>query len=81
MVDERPFVGHPHEVATPGQELLVLFDNGNYKASPFDGNPTVPDDENFSRGVEYEIDEEAMEVRQVWEYGESIQDRLFSWLS
>ena len=44
----------------------------NYNAAGY------PDEDNFSRGVEYEIDEENMEVRQVWEYGEFIADPLYS---
>ena len=69
---------HQHSPMITGDGTLILFDNGNFRASPFDGNPQVPDSENFSRGVEYEIDEEAMEIRQVWEYGEAIEERLYS---
>ena len=67
-----------HAMMLTGERNLVLFDNGNNRASPFDGNPVVPDENNFSRGVEYEIDEELMEVRQIWEYGESIAAPLYS---
>lgn len=69
---------HQHAPMVTGDGTLVLFDNGNNKASPFDGNPRLPDPQNFSRGVEYEIDETLMEVRQVWEYGENIAETLFS---
>lgn len=69
---------HQHAQMTTGDGTLMLFDNGNYRASPFDGNPQVPDSANFSRGVEYEIDEAAMTVRQVWEYGENISQPLYS---
>ena len=69
---------HQHAPMFTGEGTLLLFDNGNNRASPFDGNPVVPDIDNFSRGVEYEIDEEAMEVRQVWEYGEHIPERIYS---
>ena len=67
-----------HAMMLTGEHNLVLFDNGNFRASPFDGNPVVPDEENFSRGVEYEIDEESMEVRQIWEYGEFVAEPLYS---
>ena len=69
---------HQHAPMITGEGNLVLFDNGNYRASPFDGQPQVPDSENFSRAVEYEIDEEAMTVRQIWEYGEHIAEPLFT---
>jgi len=46
----------------------VLYDNGNYKATPFD--PKLPATENFSRAVEYSINEDTKEVTQVWEFGE-----------
>jgi len=58
---------------------LLLFDNGNSRASPFDGTPRVRDIDNYSRAVEYEID--SMDVRQVWEYGSPASQatpRLFS---
>ena len=42
---------------------LFLFDNGFTRNFDEDAAP-------FSRGVEYEIDESAMTVRQVWQYGE-----------
>ena len=62
---------------TPSGTIL-LFDNGNYRASPFDGRAKVPDSDNYSRAVEYSIDETTMEVRQVWEYGTNIEWRMFS---
>jgi len=69
---------HQHSpVITPSGTILV-FDNGNYRASPFDGNPRVPNWRNYSRAVEYAIDEEKMEVRQVWEYGKYAEKRLYA---
>ena len=53
-------------IITP-QGTLIMFDNGNYRASPFD--PGVPDANNYSRAVEYSINEQTMEISQVWEYG------------
>jgi hypothetical protein len=53
-------------ILTP-QGTLILFDNGNFRASPF--APSVPDASNYSRAVEYSINEQTMEVSQVWEYG------------
>ena len=69
---------HQHaQMITPSGTLL-LFDNGNYRASPFDGSAPTPDYLNYSRAVEYAIDEEKMEVRQIWEYGAQIQQSYYS---
>jgi len=69
---------HQHaQMITPSGTLL-LFDNGNYRASPFDGRALIPDNENYSRAVEYAIDEETMEVRQIWEYGAHIDQSYYS---
>jgi len=62
---------------TPSGTLL-LFDNGNYRASPFDGRVPTPDYLNYSRAVEYAVDEVKMEVRQIWEYGAQIQQSYYS---
>jgi len=58
------------------QGTLLLFDNGNHRASPPD--PPVPDRANYSRAVEYHINEETMEVSQVWEYGGNNPERIYS---
>ncbi len=66
----EPFAWPYHQHApqlTPSGTLLV-FDNGNWKASPFTGEPKVPASQNFSRAVEYEVDEHARTVRQVWQF-------------
>lgn len=41
---------------------LFLFDNGDHRLF-------TPDPPHFSRGVEYDLDEGTMTVRQVWQYG------------
>ena len=58
------------------QGTLLLYDNGNFRASPFE--PKVPDASNYSRAVEYDINEETMEVSQVWEYGGDVAEPLFT---
>jgi hypothetical protein len=76
-------VGKPFEwnyaqhapMLTP-QGTLLLYDNGNYRASPF--NTSVPDATNYSRAVEFRIDEERMEVSQVWDYGRNNSERIFT---
>jgi hypothetical protein len=67
---------HPHAPMITASGTLLLFDNGNYRASPFDGTTPIPFSDNYSRAVEYSIDEENMEVRQVWEYGAQA-DRIY----
>ena len=69
---------HQHSQMITPSGTLLLFDNGNYRASPFDGRVPIPDDENYSRAVEYAIDEQKMEVRQIWEYGAQIGQSYFS---
>jgi hypothetical protein len=58
------------------QGTLLLYDDGNFRASPFD--PGVADTNNYSRAVEFSIDEQRMEVSQVWEYSGTNDDRLFT---
>ena len=58
---------HQHDPSLTPEGTLMLFDNGSFRATPFDR--PVPSTENYSRAVEFEIDETAMTVRQVWAYG------------
>ena len=46
---------------------ILCFDNGTYRARPF--AEKQPSAESYSRAVEYEVDEAAMTVKQVWDYG------------
>lgn len=69
---------HQHAPMWLGSGNFLLFDNGNWRASPFDGTAPVANPDNFSRGVEFEIDEQNMQVRQVWEFGENAAERLYS---
>jgi len=69
---------HQHSPTITPSGTILLFDNGNYRTSPYDGKTKVPDRQNYSRAVEYAIDEQNMEVRQVWEYGKNIDKPLFS---
>jgi hypothetical protein len=74
-----PFVwqfGQHAPIITP-QGTLLLYDDGNFRASPF--AQKVPDANNYSRAVEYYIDEQTMEVTQVWDYGRTnMADRLYT---
>jgi hypothetical protein len=72
---------HQHAPLVSPNNTLMLFDNGNYRASPFDG--TTPFEalyplDNYSRAVEYRIDETTMEVEQIWEYGPDIDEVLYA---
>jgi len=67
--------GQHNPQLTP-QGTLLLYDDGNFRASPFAAS--VADSANHSRAVEYSINEETMEVSQVWEYGGSITQKLFT---
>jgi len=63
-------------ILTP-QGTLIMQDNGNFRASPFD--PQVADANNYSRAVEYSINEQTMEVSQVWDYGRTnVAQRLYT---
>ncbi len=67
---------HQHSPTITSRGTLLLYDNGNYKSIP----PGVRLDpvDNYSRVVEYEIDEEAMTLRQVWAYGEADSERFYT---
>ena len=68
--------GQHSPILTP-QGTLILYDDGNYRASPFD--PPVPDMNNYSRAVEYRIDQETMTVSQVWDYGRTnVANQLYT---
>jgi hypothetical protein len=56
---------HGPEITRQG--TLLLHDNGNFRALPFD--PPVPAAFNFSRAIEYRIDEDAMSIEELWSFG------------
>ena len=62
---------HPHSAMVTQAGGILLFDNGNYRATPFTGEiPLLSegDPDSYSRAIEYRIDETAMKVAQAWEY-------------
>ncbi len=68
--------GQHSTILTP-QGTLILFDNGNLRASPFD--PIMSVTNYCSRAVEYSIDEQTMQVSQVWDYGRTnVAQRLYA---
>jgi len=70
-----PYHQHAPELTPDG--TVLLFDNGNYRATPGDGRTPMTDATSYSRAVEYRIDEEAMTVEEVWSY-EYPDARLYS---
>jgi hypothetical protein len=67
--------GQHAPMLTP-QGTLLLYDDGNFRASPFD--PPMADANNWSRAVEYRIDETNMQVTQVWASTTAVGDRLYT---
>jgi hypothetical protein len=66
-VGEGLYPFHQHAATLTPQRTLLMFDNGKYRALPY--APKMPAEESFSRAVEFAIDEQAMEFREVWSYG------------
>jgi hypothetical protein len=60
---------HQHAVHyDPATGRVLMFDNGNYRASPWTGIPPEESTESHSRLVQYTVDEERMTIRQDFEY-------------
>ena len=57
---------HQHNVSVTANGGILMFDNGTFRATPFDRPRPAP--ENYSRAVEFAVDSGAMEVRQTWAY-------------
>ena len=71
---EWPYHSHGVEVTPDG--TILLFDNGNNRALPFDARMRAED--SYSRAVEYDVDLAPMTVRQVWAYPGSAAERFYS---
>jgi arylsulfate sulfotransferase len=56
-----------HAISHTDNGTYLLFDNGLLRASPFDEGMALED--SYARAVEYAVNEETMEVSQVWVYG------------
>ncbi len=67
---------HQHDCSVVGRGRVLCFDNGNFRAGAF--APKHEDATSYSRVVEYEIDEAAHRVRQVWSFGDGGPDRIFA---
>lgn len=67
---------HQHDCSVTGPNRVMCFDNGNYKTGAFE--TPMPDQDNYSRLVEYEIDPKAMRVNQIWAWGGPPQDQTYA---
>ncbi len=67
---------HQHDCSVTPAGTILCFDNGNHRAEPFER--PVPPEENFSRAVEFAVDEARGSVRQIWRYGDAEEERLFA---
>ncbi len=66
---------HQHSPQLTPRGTLLMYDNGNYRARPFDKAVLAPN--NQSRVVEFEIDEKAMTVKQIYVYAGTDEDRFY----
>ncbi|HKI69482.1 MAG TPA: aryl-sulfate sulfotransferase, partial [Verrucomicrobiae bacterium] len=71
---EWQYAQHAPEITPQG--TLLLYDDGNYRASPFDAY--LADSNIYSRAVEYDINEKTMQVSQVWDYGRTNGDPIYT---
>lgn len=53
-----------------------VYDNGNYRSLTKDG--ALSAQENYSRGVIYQVDLKAMTIKQLWEYGKTRGSDLYT---
>lgn len=67
---------HQHDCSVVGPNRVLCFDNGNFRAGAF--APKRDDATNYSRVVEFEIDETARTVGQAWCFGDDGKDRIFA---
>ena len=65
-----PYHGHNPRISHAG--TIVMYDNGILGTRPFE--PWLPPHKTFSRGVEFEIDERNMTVRQLWASHHALDD-------
>ncbi|MCA9131722.1 MAG: aryl-sulfate sulfotransferase, partial [Planctomycetales bacterium] len=66
---------HQHSPQITPRGTLLMYDNGNYRARPF--HAAIKAEDNYSRVVEFEIDEQAMTVRQIFDYRGTAEDRFY----
>lgn len=67
---------HQHDVSLTPVGTVLCFDNGNHRACPF--QEKLPPEDNYSRIVEFGVDEDQKTVRQLWSWGDEPEDRHFA---
>ncbi len=67
---------HQHSAKLTPDGNLILYDNGLYRALPPKAKMAAAD--SHSRAVEFKIDEQAMTIEQVWQYGNREGERFFA---
>jgi len=67
---------YQHNPKYTTQGTFILFDNGNYRAMPYD--IPVPAIDNWSRVVEYRVHEDTMTVEQTWEWYPDSANRIYA---
>lgn len=75
-VGDGMYPAHEHAAKVTPEGTILMFDNGTYRARPFDAKRDPR--ENFSRAVEYEVNPETMKFEQVWSYGGPKDEIFFS---
>lgn len=74
-VGEVTWPYHQHAPHMGEDGVLVMFDNGNQRHSPYDVPDTVP--EAFTRVVGYRVDSAAMTVEQAFSYQDTVTGPLY----
>ncbi len=75
-VGEGLYPFHQHAARLTPSRTLLMFDNGKYRALPY--APKMPPEQSFSRAVEFAIDEERKEFRELWSYGGRPDEHFFT---
>ena len=73
---EGHYFFHQHTARLTPAGTIMLFDNGNYRARPYEKR--LSSDKNFSRVVEFEVDEKSNTYKEVWSYGGRTGEMFFS---
>jgi hypothetical protein len=67
---------HQHASVITPEGTILLFDNGNFRARPFETPMTTA--QSYSRAVEYKVDELGRTVSEVWSYGGPEDEAFYS---
>jgi len=72
-VGDLMWPGYQHNPRMTHAGTVILFDNRAHSGK-MPGEEPLPIHKNFSRGVEYRVDEQAMTVKQIWSSGDEQGD-------